>query len=349
MAPRARRKSIETDGGIDAIVKGDPEQACAELIALAGEKLGRPLAHQEQQLIRGFDKRLLAEGYYAELFRRFSSRELLDCLGSVARTRREFAEIQRQRDSITARQLEQGRADLARLMSDKLGRSLSTSEQKVIRGWDKSLVAGGDMAELIRGQSRQELLDFLAEAGAGPGPVALLRSLATGRSSLELGREQVIEFLNSMGREALAGLDFGSTMEDFSRWLLETLQAEPPGREIRALYFGLFEQKGGCMLHVAGANAYDAEDSDWAYAINWAPKTLFAPFGQALKIWSELRSGGEEPWVVAQGIATIMVRVFFDDHHAEFRKLTGLKSVHVACGFDDGDMYVLRTPLSPRA
>ena len=44
-----------------------------------------------------------------------------------------------------------------------------------------------------------------------------------------------------------------------------------------------------------------------------------------------------------------MVRGFFENHHTDFKKLIDLKELSIACGFDNGDVYALRTPLSPEA
>jgi hypothetical protein len=44
-----------------------------------------------------------------------------------------------------------------------------------------------------------------------------------------------------------------------------------------------------------------------------------------------------------------MVRGFFENHHTDFKKLIDLKELNIACGFDNGDVYALRTPLSPDA
>lgn len=337
----------------NARTRGAVEQACAELICLASEKLGRPLTHAEQQLIRGLNrginKRLLAEGYYAELYRGYSQGELLDWFKSVARTNKEFDEIRRRTDAITASEVEQACAEVVRIATEKLGRTLSHGEQKVIRGFDKWLLAEGDVADTYRGYSPQELLDSLNRAGAGPGPVTLLRSLATARCNLKLGRGRIIEYLAPQDRRALAGVDFTPTLDGLSRWFLDILRADPPGRKIRALYFGLMETNDGCMLHVSGANAYDAENSDWACTSDWLPDKRCAPLDQLSEIWKRLRKTSDEPWVVVQAIACIIVRAFFAKHHTDFTKITGLKEIYVASGFDDGDLYTLRTPLSPKA
>lgn len=248
----------------------------------------------------------------------------------------------------TKKQVEKARAELARLMSQKLGRSLSSREYKVIRGWDTFLVVEGEMSELIQGWNQHELLDQLAEMGAGQGAVALLNSLANDSSSLQLGQEQLLEFISPKGREILAGFEINAALEEFSRWLLNTLRADLPGSKIRALYFGLTETKGGCTVHLSGANSYDQEGPDWACASDWSPCVSFVPLGQKSGLWNRLREAGQEPWVVAQAITIIMLRAFFKTQHKEFSKLTGLKRLYIVSGFVDGDLYAVQTPISPR-
>jgi hypothetical protein len=345
MGAKTRRKRSRTESSTGR----KAEQARKALVTLAVEKLGRPLTQAELEEIRHLDGSYLVSGYYAELYQRYSPDDLLGWFSSVAETRKKLEEIQRRRDAITASQMQQACAEVAQIAEEKIGRGLTEAERKVIRGFDKSLLAGGDIACLYREYSAQQILDNFAECGAGPGPVALLEALSTGRYSLKAGQERILKCLSPKGRAALAGFEFGAVLEDFSRWLLNLLRADPPGREISGLYFGLFESEGGCKLYVSGGKAYDVEDSDWACAMDWSPEGRYARLEQFSKLWRPLREAGDEPWVVIQAMVIVLVRSFFGNHCSEFRKLTGLRRVHVASGFDDGDLYAIHTPLSPRA
>jgi len=326
----------------------DAEQAYCALISLASEKLGRVLTEEEERVIRRLDSRHVAGGYHAERWRRLSQQELSDCLESIAKTRAQLDEIEMQSANITPSQLKKGRVDLATVISDRLARPLSANEEKVIQVLDKWLVVWGDLTGHFRRLSQKEILDFFAECEAGSGINLLLTALATDECNLKLNRERLMEFLSPRGRTVMREFDFESTVTDFSRWLLDALQAEPPAKGTRALYFGLSETTGGgCMLSISGAKNYDEEDSDWACSCEWGPAARFAILGP--KIWKALRRAGEEPWVVALGIATVIVRIFFENHHAAFTRLTRLSLIHITCGFVDGDLYVLRTPISTRA
>lgn len=327
----------------------ESEQARAELISLASKKLGRALKQEEEKEIQRLDSEYLASGYYATLYRGLNAQELLEWFSSAAEVRKQFTEIQHQRDAITKERLEKARVEVVQIATEKLGRDLTRGEEMVIRGFDKSLMVDGDIAGLFRGYSQQELVNTFAEAGAGPGPVILLNSLATGRSSLHTGEQQLIDLVGSPVTEILSGFDFEAALEDFSRWVLNTLRGDLPGRELRALHFALTEVKNGCMIHLSGANLFDPEDADWACTSDWSPDCSFPLFGQESNLWTKLRQAAGEPWVVAQAITIILVRAFFKTHHDEFSRLTGLRRLYIVSGFVDGDLYALRTPLSTRA
>ena len=44
----------------------------------------------------------------------------------------------------------------------------------------------------------------------------------------------------------------------------------------------------------------------------------------------------------------VLVRAMFAAHVGEFVKLSKRKQVFVASGFADGDLYTIRTPVSPK-
>lgn len=349
MPPQPRRSRNGTSGQGDASIKTEADQARRELVTLASERLGRPLTHPEQEEIRALNNRYLVSGYYAELYKGYGRCEMIDWFKVVAKTRKELAEIQRRRDAITKSQIEEACAEVAHIAAEKVGRQLTDKERKAIRGFDKSLLVEGDIAGLYRKYSAQEILDQFRELGAGPGPVALLSGLATVRTTLGQSRKSLLEFLSPKGRKVLQPFAFEAVLDPFTGWFLDLLRTEPPGRNIRALYFGLFESGGGCRLYVSGAKAYDPEDSDWAGATDWCPQNRYAPLEALLKLWKPVRKAGNEPWVVMQAIAIALIQAFFNEHEVKFKQLTGLKRVYIISGFDDGDLYVLQTPLSPPA
>ena len=205
------------------------------------------------------------------------------------------------------------------------------------------------MAELFRGYTQQELADAFAEAGAGAGPVALLKCLATGRFSLNAGREQIVRFLGPNGRELIDHVDFGTALQHFANWFLALVRAEPLPASIRALNFGLFESSGGCKLYVTGANAYDPQDSDWACANDWTPERRYAPVELISEVYGLMCDTEAEPWVGAQAAAILLIRALFEMQRAEIQDVLGKRKLFIASGFDDGDLFLLKTAFSPKA
>ena len=171
--------------------------------------------------------------------------------------------------------------------------------------------------------------------------------LAANPSSLPEDRVAILALLKPKARNAVTNLDWESAAQQLSAWLLQLIEAEPPPRSMRGLNFGLFETEEGFTLYVTGANRYDRSDPDWACANDWWPEGRYANIALFVKLSSVLRGSGEQAWEVAQAIAIALVKEFFRNHGPEFQKASGLKEVYVATGFDDGDLYEVRTTLAP--
>jgi hypothetical protein len=62
-------------------------------------------------------------------------------------------------------------------------------------------------------------------------------------------------------------LDFEQGVVTLRQWLEGVLTAEPPGEEIVALWFGLFnpvlDGEDSCSLYISGSTWFDPEDQDW--------------------------------------------------------------------------------------
>ena len=56
-----------------------------------------------------------------------------------------------------------------------------------------------------------------------------------------------------------------------SAWLTKIEQENPPGKIIVALNFGMLNSDKGYMVYLTGAEAYDADDDDWAGEIDYQP------------------------------------------------------------------------------
>jgi len=229
----------------------------------------------------------------------------------------------------------------------KLGRSLTDRERGVVDGFERSLLFYESCEEFIASFEPPEVLKFLQPRGDSESTVALLETLASSSAPVMEDLESMQQQLKQKVRRIVRSFDFESESKQFNEWFLALLRDEPPPKKVRALNFGLFETQRGAALYVSGANRYSPDDSDWVLAEDWLPGNRYAPLGRLSALWSPLQQVEAEPWIVSQALVILLVRVFFAQCSAEFQNLSGLKTVHVATGFDDGDLYALRTPLMP--
>src|SRR5262249_41990318 len=77
-------------------------------------------------------------------------------------------------------------------------------------------------------------------------------------------------------------LDFEGELPHLRAWLGDVLASEPPGAEIQAYWFGLFNylEDGveSCDLYVAGSDHFDPDDlsPDWAVNPSYFPEGRYA-------------------------------------------------------------------------
>ena len=224
------------------------------------------------------------------------------------------------------------------------GRPLRPQERKVALQFNGTVLklaleslSGGEIAEMVSGAVRDT------------GSVSLLEHLASGTDSVAACRQRLLGFLKPGERRVAASFHFEGELERFSVWFIALLRSDPLPSTIRALNFGLFQSDGGCKLYVTGANAYDADDSDWACAKDWWPQGRYAPLQGLAEIFQALHKAGAEAWVVAQAFAILLIRALFEAHSSEIKALMGKKRLFLASGFDDGDLYAINTPVTRRA
>lgn len=174
-----------------------------------------------------------------------------------------------------------------------------------------------------------------------------LKSLAASPTSLAEDEQTLISALEPKAKEALKKFDFDRVSERFNSWFLDLLHKEPPPKKMLGLCFGLFESDDGVTHYVTGSNTFDANNFDWACSNDWWPEGRYAPLEQLKTLWSALKQCDAEEWVVAQGIAICLVKDFFARYSGEFQKVSGLNCIHVATGFDSGDLYDIPTSITP--
>lgn len=219
-------------------------------------------------------------------------------------------------------------------------RSLTPDERRMVLGFDEEVVKFA-----VESFSNQEIAGMLDEGDT----VEFLEQLARGPGSLHANRQKLLRFLGPKARKVVGALELDSELERFGGWLLGLLRDEPPSAGIRALNFGLFEGDHGCKLYVTGANRYDEHDSDWACANDWWPERRYAPVEVFSDLYGRLRKIETESWVVAQAVAILLIKAFFEKHGLEVKKVLGKRKLFIASGFDDGDLYAIKTAFTRAA
>jgi len=120
--------------------------------------------------------------------------------------------------------------------------------------------------------------------------------------------------------------------ESLRSWWGSLLASDPPPRETRALWFGLFEGSSGVTLYVQGYPDFDAGDetADWATdEPSWAPEGHYVELAgvQASASW-------EEALATALGLLRDL---------QPWKRWPG-RLDGVGAGFDDGDAHLLWAP-----
>jgi hypothetical protein len=178
-------------------------------------------------------------------------------------------------------------------------------------------------------------------------PFQFFKSLAASPTSLAEDEQTLVSALEPKAKVVLKKFDFDRVLERFNSWFLDLLRKEPPSKKIIGLWFGLYQTEDGATLYVSGSNTFDANDPDWPCSNDWWPKGRYAPLEQLDTLWSELKQCDVEEWEVILGIAICLVKNFFACYSGEFQKVSSLSCIHVATGFDSGDIYDIPTSITP--
>ncbi len=98
----------------------------------------------------------------------------------------------------------------------------------------------------------------------------------------------------------LGKLRLGEDVAALQRWLAELCRKEPPGDDVVALWFGLFEgqdgesRQTGALLYVAGADQFDPMDDDWPCDPRWFPEGRYASPAVLWRVSTELARAGQK-------------------------------------------------------
>lgn len=170
------------------------------------------------------------------------------------------------------------------------------------------------------------------------------------------GVRRLLEHCDSLCPSAvwseIAELDFAADSAYLKRWLHELLETEPPGENIVAFWFGLFDETapdGGAFarLYLAGAESYDPDEtnSEWACSPAYFPSGRYADSAVLRSISKVLSGAGEDiswlgSYVLPLGYASLALADACRSLSPD--TLLGRRASRpVAVGFDSGDFITL--------
>ncbi|MCW5556847.1 MAG: hypothetical protein KIT22_03260 [Verrucomicrobiae bacterium] len=224
-----------------------------------------------------------------------------------------------------------------------LKRRLTAGEAAVVGGWAEEVVK--IFADDWTGR---QIAEVLAEGTKPDNPVVLLKSLAGAKETIARDWEKLTGFHKGEARGMVRAFAFDFAVASFSQWLLQLLKAHRLPAKIRVLKFGLCEHAAGCWLYASGCVRYDRESSEWASEADWWRDDHVTELNELSALWLNLKGTKVEPWITVQAMVILLIRAFFEEHGDEFRKVTKRQHVNIATGFDDGDLYEVQTPISPK-
>lgn len=117
--------------------------------------------------------------------------------------------------------------------------------------------------------------------------------------------------------------------ENLNDWLKHVSKTEQLPASVNAIYIGLFEGDPNYQIYMTGSNAYDSDDDDWACDEDFEPKQKYLD--------SQVQTGTIE-WDTFLNHVVEMVKQHINNHPDSILN----KAEHVAAGFDDGDLVLIK-------
>lgn len=127
---------------------------------------------------------------------------------------------------------------------------------------------------------------------------------------------------------------------EFREWLNQLIISQPPPDDIVAVYFGLFSTEEGLQIYAAGSKIWRENDPDWACRSDWRPEgRVLMPelFREIAKVYSEFNFAG---YYISLAYTVLMILDFARESMISLLD-DKRKSMYVACGFDDGELFNL--------
>lgn len=244
---------------------------------------------------------------------------------------------------IMSRFLSPAKTTAVRKAQRHLKRRLTPSEMAVVSDWDEF-----PASVFARDWKGKQIAELLAERTKSDDSVAFLNSLAGAGDTIPQDRERLLTIHGGRSKRMVRTFPFDVGLTAFSRWLLRLFKGHPISHRIQVLKFGIIEYSSGCRLYVSGGVRYALDQTHWvSEQPEWWGENHVVELNELSALRVELGATKSPPWIAVQSMVILWIRAFFDEYGEEFRALTGLRQVNVTTGFDDGDVYEVRTAISP--
>jgi len=236
--------------------------------------------------------------------------------------------------------LSENKRDLISRAERFLSRPLSSDELKAVFGFADAVVTF-----YLESCNDSEIVDLIFSVYGKGSPVKLFINLATTNDAVLKDLQKIKEFLKPKERKILEHFDVEAEIISFRQWLFNLLNSDSVPATINAFYFGMNENENGYSLYLIGTNNFDRDNSEWACNADWVPECRVAPLYQLSNIINKMKGLKTQPWIIAQAIAIIVIKTVFERNIDQIRQLIGKNKLHVATGFDEGDLYYINTPM----
>jgi len=177
----------------------------------------------------------------------------------------------------------------------------------------------------------------------------LIESLVRDRTPIRKGMAVLLDLCNrvipSTVWEPLLHLDYENDARQWTKWLTDLLESEPPPAEINGFYFGLFNpiRRDGTAtscLYLGGSTRFD--NTDWSSGLEYCPESRHM-FSSILSAIYRAVNAAEEgisaqgEFTLCLGYASLLVASWC--HGTTRTALLGESTLRgVAVGFDAGDL-----------
>jgi hypothetical protein len=170
----------------------------------------------------------------------------------------------------------------------------------------------------------------------------LLRDIRSFEQGRELIKSIIAKNFTGVDVTNIDKLDLSGLYNQFEVWLIELLENEPMPSDIVAVNFGVFESGGykfvdGIQLYVSGSTIWDEEDTDWVCNTDYFPEGRYSEIDMVSSLLNLFDSNEEIAFFLYLSVPVLFIYRFTSMHA---KVLLGERDeIHIATGFDDGDVY----------